>query len=493
MNLGSSNLGSSNLGSSEPAEAEKPVDEPSATADPDLDPGTSPGGMNERIQALFSRAVEEQVSEQRQLANALTEVRVRLTLLAEEVRGATGPDGDAVGRELGRLGEELREHAARQSAALDQLSARLDSYAAFPSSLSALQDDLAGMHGRLQSLGELRDAVSDVGAQLGPLASLDRLAGAQAEFGGRLETLDDIADSLVELHAGLSSLATAEQLAQLRQRVDDVVPRAEPGAGGGPDLAELPEQVGRLEGRLRGVDDQLRGLGDRLAELAESVSRLDGVPRQVGGLNERLAGVSGLAEQMGELRSAMAGIDLAEELADVRAQLNRLADRANQSTPATGSGTDLEALAAVLTGELRTASLASERRLEAHIDEAVLALADALLRRRPMAETSSNEAEVNEPEFSEPESSAPSGAADVLSEVPDEGPGPVPVPLDRDGEPAMAEAGTAASERPEPARSAHARRPAPPPPAQPAQPAEPTVETPPLDPRRRGLFRRQHG
>ncbi|GAC1330897.1 MAG: hypothetical protein NVSMB13_19070 [Mycobacteriales bacterium] len=481
------------------------MDEPSATAA--SDPASSPGGMNERIQALFSRAVEEQVSEQRQLANALTEVRVRLTLLAEEVRGATGPDGDQVSRELGRLGEELREHSARQVATLDQLSAKLDSYAAFPSSLSALQDDLAGMHGRLQSLGELRDAVADVSARLGPLASLDQLAGAQADFGGRLETLDDIADSLVELHAGLANLATTEQLAQLRQRVDDGASQAVRDATAEPELAELPEQVRRLEGRLRGVDDQLRGLGDRLAELTESVSRLDGVPGQVGGLDERLAGVSGLAEQMGELRSAMAGIDLAEELADLRAQLHRLADRGEQPTRATPSGYDLEPLAAVLTSELRAASLASERRLEAHIDEAVLALADALLRRRPMAETSGDTAEA-----------AATQAAQDHSEASDEGPGPVPVRLDGDGEPAMADAGSATSEQAEPGppadpgRSAELNQPAQreralqteqPSPAEAQAPAasgpavtpppEPTGDMSPLDPRRRGLFRRRDG
>jgi len=355
------------------------VDDFGAPVEPTQPPA---GGMNERIQALFSRAVEEQVSEQRQLASALTEVRVRLTLLAEEVRGATGSQsGDALTREVSRLGEELRVQIEHQRSALDLVGAKLDAYAGFPSSLSALQDDLAGMHGRLQALGEIKDAVADLAVSLARpdvadrqqvTAATERIVGAVEVLGNRLETVDDIADSLLELHRSQGALA--EQVGQLRDRAEDGAGNA----GGDAGLVDLPDRVRDVEGRLSGLEEQLRGVGDRLSELTGTLGRLDAVPGQLSGLTDQLGPLSGLGQQIGELRAGLAGIDLAEEMADLKAQLNRLSDRVDAPAQTPGSGPDVQALAALLVNEVRAAMMASEGRLQVHVDEAVLALADGV-------------------------------------------------------------------------------------------------------------------
>ncbi|MDQ6649200.1 MAG: hypothetical protein M3Z02_03665 [Actinomycetota bacterium] len=432
-------------------------------------------GMNDRIQALFSRAVEEQVSEQRQLANALTEVRVRLTLLAEEVRGATATDGDALGREIAQVGEDVRDQVARQMPVLERIDARLDAFAAFPAAVSALQDELAGLHGRLPAAGEIRDGMADLGARISRLDGLasaatqqqvaestQGLAGALAVVTGRLETVDDIADSLVELHAGLG---------QLRERVEagSTVARSDDDADSG--RLELTGQVARLEDRLSALD-----------------ARIEGVTQQ-------LSALGALGQQVGDLHAAMSNIDLAEELADLRGQLGRLTDRMDvpASTPGPAAAPDLEALTALLTTEVRAATSASERRTQAHVDEAVLALADALLRRRPLPAAAPVDDLVGADELvgtpdevqDEPPDEPPAGMAD-------EGPGPVPVHRDESGQPAMAEPDDPA----DPALSSAPAGPAQVPPTveRPGpdrQPARNLTELP--DARRRGLFRRREG
>src|SRR4051794_5011958 len=68
--------------------------------------------MSERMQSLLSRAVEDQLSEQRQLAGALTELRQQLGQLSSQLAGMQSGGasaGPAVDQALGGLAADLRE------------------------------------------------------------------------------------------------------------------------------------------------------------------------------------------------------------------------------------------------------------------------------------------------------------------------------------------------------------------------------------------------
>lgn len=234
---------------------------PGAEGRPAGAPDAAPGGsspMSERMQVLLSRAVEDQLSEQRQLTNALADIRALLVRLPEEVRAATatavGDQGEGVRAEVDGIARELR----------------------------------AG----LQALGERLDAV---------------------------------------------------------------------GQRGGDDLDS------RLDARLAAVEAAVTRQAERLEQLAaqdhdELLSRLDA-------LSDRLIVI--------DERSAVAP--------DVSGQVRSAVDELGRTLMAAQvSATDLESAVRLVVPEVVTTAHANtERRLAAHVDEAVLALAEALLRRRP--------------------------------------------------------------------------------------------------------------
>lgn len=181
------------------------------------DPGSGTP-MSERMQALLSRAVEDQLSEQRQLAGALAEVRGQLARIAAEmetIRGETGPAPDvehavaAVSAEVRAAVRLLGERLDGVDAALARLAERVEALDRGPDprvdELSAevedLHDGLFGDHG------------------LGP-----RLTGALA----------DLRAGLAE-HVDEAVLALAEALLRRRAR-----PRAVPEPEWAPSPADAP-------------------------------------------------------------------------------------------------------------------------------------------------------------------------------------------------------------------------------------------------------------
>ena len=225
--------------------------------------GTTAGGLAagpgnpvaERMQALLSRAVEEQVSEQRTVSNALAEVRAQVAAVGEGLRGAAS--GVAVERlrtDLSGLATEVRmstsglgerfdvlarrldEQAAAiaaagggssqvtsqldamagevaaQGAAVQRLGAAVAALAAFPEALAALQRDVGGIHDRLAPLADVRSAVSELQAR-----------GSAAEaVRPELEALaGTVAGMLAEKTAGM---ATAADVTRLRDSVVSSLP-----------------------------------------------------------------------------------------------------------------------------------------------------------------------------------------------------------------------------------------------------------------------------
>src|SRR4051812_12289334 len=123
------------------------------------DPGSG-SPMSERMQSLLSRAVEDQLTEQRQLAGALTEVRAQLTQLVAQLQAAQGGGGSApqLDQALGAIAGNVRD-------AVRLLGERLDGVARL---VQERGHDLAEQRA---AIGELRDAVEGHTNALGGMTS----------------------------------------------------------------------------------------------------------------------------------------------------------------------------------------------------------------------------------------------------------------------------------------------------------------------------------
>lgn len=279
---------------------------------------TPPGGpVSERMQALLSRAVEEQVSEQRAASTILAEIKEQLGALEAAVRGAAADEtvqrlGSAVStvvadqrtattlvsqrlegltrrlEELSALGEDVTS----QAAALDRVQAALQAFGAFPDALSALQREVSGMADRLAPLGGVQSA-------LGELA---------ARAGGGVEVLRP---QIAALDAKLTALGTGPDAERVRDAVVDALTLR---------LERLQQAADRP---VVGPEVLKSGLGDLRAELTAAVGeQLDPVRAAVTALGGRL---ERLADRVGDSSgSADATAELATGLADLTARVEAL-------------------------------------------------------------------------------------------------------------------------------------------------------------------------
>jgi chromosome segregation ATPase len=371
------------------------------------DPGSS-SPMSDRMQSLLSRAVEDQLSEQRQVASILAEVRGQLARLDEQLGALRSSDGGGTEHlqdALTGVGTDLRE-------AVRILAERIDGVARL---VQQRGHDLAEIRASIDELRESVDThVTAIGGISGGLAALpafgERIDALQEGLGG----LRDRLGGLEELVAGVTALqqradATDTGLRELRHAFTGVAAR----------IAELPPRAD-IEVLLARPAEAIDGVAARLGRLESVVpsllERLDSIEQQGAEHGRRFADVAeGLQATTG---GAAAGADRSafEELADtvtdlrdeLRARLSELAAGREQSDVADRLSARLDELHGRLAGteELheRVAGLAdataaaaraddvadavqravadSERRITAHVDEAVLALAEAMLRRR---------------------------------------------------------------------------------------------------------------
>ena len=180
--------------------------------------------VSERMQALLSGAVEDQLGEQRQVSVVLAELRAQVGALGDALRGAASGAGlDRLGTELGTQTLEVRRTIAALGERLDGLSRRLEEVStstatgsqgaehvgvrvtalasdiaghgaaveelaaavqAFPRALAALQRDLAGLHDRVSPLAALRDEVTQLSAQPGGDALRPELDALREQVSG---------------------------------------------------------------------------------------------------------------------------------------------------------------------------------------------------------------------------------------------------------------------------------------------------------------------
>ena len=373
-----------------------------------VDPAGSGAPMSDRMQSLLSRAAEDQLAEQRQVAGALTDLRAQMQQIAGDVatlRQGAAAGGGANESALGSLSADLRE-------AVRLLAERLDGVARLVqqrgSDLVELNAAVNTLHSAVRGQGE---ALGGIGSGLAALPS----------FGERIGGLQNNLAALHQQLAGIEELSAA--ISTLQQRVEGMDhglrELKSAFAAIGARMAELPGRgdldaaAGRSQASLAGLTDRLDSLDRAVSALPATLADMAPPPPPA----EEQGGVDRLEQQIDELavsqRDSIAATT--DRLSSLEQQLDQVLaaltppDEAHGAGPA-GAEEDDPVLAEI--AELREALLgdggiverldagddeeldakvaeavtqavaASEERLTAHIDEAVLALADALLRRR---------------------------------------------------------------------------------------------------------------
>jgi len=364
-----------------------------------VDPGSG-APMADRMQSLLSQAAEDQRSEQRQLAAALTEVRGQLARISSEIealRSAPGGGGgaggsadealavvsrdlreavrmlaerlDAVGRSVQERGADIAEmkiavedlHSAVRghTNALAGVNQALAAVPAVGERVGGLQDNLTSLHERLVGLEEVAAAVDRVGLRIESAdQDLRELRSAFTGVASRMAELPSRADLTASGAQSAESLdVVAGRLARVESAIPELFARLDalrehrPAGGGEPGPAGepgAPVADGEVIARLDAVEAALVVLTEQLT--AEPEPAADGDDGSV-------------AEQLAELTEGLFGEDgLAARLDGLVVDEDALNDR------------------------VAAAVAESERRLSTHMDEAVLALAEALFRtggRRP--------------------------------------------------------------------------------------------------------------
>lgn len=340
------------------------------------DRGTTPGGgQQDRVAALFDRAVAEQVAEQRGVAVLLGEVRDRLARLelpeglGEGVSSAVRDSVDAaVAQGTAGLSGQLRE-------SIDALTVRAGESRAL---VAALGDEVAALRASLSGLPEvtedLRDGVAGIRTDLRQLP--EQLGGA---------VVVRIAEPVELLRGSVRELI--EEVAQLG---DGVAPLQ-------PSLTGLEEQLAGVAARLAalelgaGPESGVAALHADLRLLAAAVAALpDDLPLDIDvellerelveGQRRVEAGLDALRLQVGQLGPTLRG-GLSHQLAmDLRGIVRE--EVIAHMTAAVESALDAQVARTVQAVVQRTAATtaATEARLRQHVDEAVLALAEIVLR-----------------------------------------------------------------------------------------------------------------
>ena len=177
------------------------------------DPGSSTP-MSERMQSLLSRAVEDQLSEQRSLAGALADVRTQIATLSQSLANnqsslSPGADSGAVAALTVELREAMRRTGERLDTLARMVAQRGEDIVGLQASLAGLGDTLKaqgeGVSGVATSLSSVAHRVDGIATYLG-----DRSAGDGSRIAAieqRLVTLQTDMTALGSYVASLSESA----------------------------------------------------------------------------------------------------------------------------------------------------------------------------------------------------------------------------------------------------------------------------------------------
>ncbi|HEX3708090.1 MAG TPA: hypothetical protein VHV76_15800 [Mycobacteriales bacterium] len=264
----------------------------------------------------------------------IAELREAVRFLAERM--------DGVARMVAQRGEELADtrgalgaidaHVRSQAETIAVLSTGMQALPSYGERVSALQDNLNVLQ---QRLGGIEGAFAPIGQRLGGIESA--VARPDSGVSERLAAIEGMLGPLSQ-RLGQALTEQAASLQALHGRVESV-------ASGTQAALATPVQLD--DSAVAAIEPRLAALLSEISALRQEVSSLPAV-----------AG------------AAAPSADFSAEFAALREQI------ASLPRPAAGDGT---APAAGLGGDVEAALADAERRINEHIDDAVLALAQTLL------------------------------------------------------------------------------------------------------------------
>jgi predicted nucleic acid-binding Zn-ribbon protein len=292
-------------------------------------PGGPPQGGTEtsdRLQSLLATAAQSLQDEQRDVAGTLGDVRNQLMRLGQEIAElrADGSRDESSDASINVVTVELRE-------AVRFLSERLDGVARM---VAQRGEELADMRVAMTAVdSHVRSQAETIGVLSGGLQALP-------SYGESVSALQDAIEAMEQRLAGV-------ELAVSR-------PPADTG---------LDERLDTIEGQLAALarQESIQSLQSRLDSVAESTRAMLSAPPSFDG-----SSITALDQRV---------TTIVEEISALRADVASLAATPPPEAP--------EAPAGLSRDEVDQAVRESEDRLRAHVDEAVLALAETLLRRPP--------------------------------------------------------------------------------------------------------------
>lgn len=375
------------------AEREAPAPTPELTDKLDAVAGqveaaqTGLASLASRLEELgaVSQRIDE-VASQLPGADVVEELRRSLAELAEESQSrehesdradqlaALGARLDQVSAQLGDLAEKV-EHASAPSddiaAELQTVRQRLDSFAAAPVDLDAIERRLAQLEGTHDEIAALRASIDTVAGSLderrqsvdpvledvrGRVDELTSLREVASGLERRMDELaatvdrrgaDDLRPELDDLRRRLEAVGSVgEVTADLERRIDELATSVDSARADDvrSELADVRRRlddlgdVGELAARLTNTLDELASavaaassddVMPRLDDLRRRVDELVQAPDRAAGLEERLAGVEGGMAAIDDVRQALAAAtgDLSERRADLDARLDDVEER----------------------------------------------------------------------------------------------------------------------------------------------------------------------
>ncbi|HVT20814.1 MAG TPA: hypothetical protein VHE57_05445 [Mycobacteriales bacterium] len=365
-------------------------------------------------------------------ANAVTaELREAVRFLAERL--------DGVARMVAQRGEELADtrgalgaidaHVRSQAETIGVLTTGMQALPSYGQQVSSLQDNLNSLQQRLgsiegsigQRLGGIEQAVarpadatiserlSALEGMIGPLAQ--RLAQAHSDHAASLQSLHSKLESLAAgTQAALAQPAVVDEnalaafdpkiaalsaeLKALRSDVGAVLTARSSSEDGAPtvDLSPLAMQLTQLSGELQSLRENVAAVVAARAaapEAGESTVDLAPLHQKLSELSDQLSALASAprSEAPGAGESTVDLAPLHQKLSDLSDQLSAIASAPRSEAPGTGDQ-DVDAAIA-----------ASERRVMAHVDDAVFALAQTLLGRAGASAAVDTPAPAAEPSY----------------------------------------------------------------------------------------------
>jgi hypothetical protein len=297
---------------------------------------SAPGGQSnaDLIQSMLSRAVEGQVSEQREMTTALGEIRSQLLRMSQELAQMRmrSPQDEATDAQINTVTVEMRE-------AVRFLSERLDGVTRM---VAQRGEDLADIRTALTAIdAHVRSQAETIGVLSAGLQALP-------SYGERVSVLQD---NLQTLHQQLAGIEQTLAAAPSDDGNGEVVARlAALEASLGSVVESAQSAVAPVVERLNAFDDGGEAHAALLSQVQSSASQLQ---QAIAGLHNRID-------------------PLADDLSTIGAEITGLVE----------SAADGAVLDSRITESVNDAVRGTEQRLKEHVDEAVLALAQTLLKPR---------------------------------------------------------------------------------------------------------------